>query len=172
MSIDDTNFMQQAMLQAAKAIANGELPFGAVVVNPSNAVLGVGPQMTKTHVTFHAEIVAMTLASIARGGNLQECTLYSTVEPCAMCSFIARQYEIKRVVIGLRSPLMGGYSQWPILQDQALNRSELGFVNMQFAEPPEVVFDCCTKEVWDQWYQWNAVAAVAMEVGGVLKGIE
>ena len=73
----------------------------------------------------------------ARGGNLveslvqlrrqirligeQRCTLYSNVEPCAMCSYCIRETRIRKVVYAIRSPIMGGHSKWRILQDPQIS---------------------------------------------------
>ena len=48
-------------------------------------------------------------------GNLRNCTLYTIVEPCPMCSFAIREARIGRVVFALKSPLMGGSSRWNVL---------------------------------------------------------
>jgi len=170
MTDSDAYFMRLAIAQAAQSIKNGELPFGSVVVNKAGQLIGAGAQHTKLQMTDHAEIMAMLQATPRYGDRLRDCTLYSTVEPCAMCSFIARQYEVSRVVFGLRSPLMGGVSHWQILADRQLNRSELGFLDLAFSAPPEIIGGCCEAEIWSQWYGWNFVAAAALELGGIFVG--
>src|SRR3974390_2160285 len=120
----DDDYMALAMRQADGAIQRGEQPFGAVIVDADGNPVSMAGQQVKTHPAYHAEIVA--LAAAGGPGKLQRHTLYSTVEPCPMCSFMARQCQVSRVVFGLWSPLMGGYTHWPILQDTKLNKSELG----------------------------------------------
>jgi tRNA(Arg) A34 adenosine deaminase TadA len=70
----------------------------------------------------HAEMVAMSAAQQRlRTRALHDCTLYSTVEPCAMCSYAIRESRIGRVIFGLHSPVMGGHSRWNILMDETLS---------------------------------------------------
>lgn len=118
----DEDCMRMAINQANLAVRRGEQPFGAVITLGGYLVSAAGQGVTKYGPTGHAEILAMNAAY-----SLDQATLYSTVEACAMCSFIARENNIKRVVYGLKSPIMGGCSHWPILQDTALNKSELAF---------------------------------------------
>ena len=75
--------------------------------------------------------------------SLDECTIYSTIEPCAMCSYAIRESRIGRVIFGLRSPVMGGNSRWNILTDAGLS-STLPEV---FASPPDVLSGCLHHEV-------------------------
>src|SRR5437879_10505079 len=73
-------------------------------------------------VTRHAEMVAISSAQKELGStSLDECTIYSTIEPCAMCSYAIRESRIGRVIFGLRSPVMGGNSRWNILTDAGLS---------------------------------------------------
>src|SRR5271163_3840867 len=68
----------------------------------------------------HAEIIAIAQARRTLAKKLlRDCTIYSTVEPCAMCSFVIRAAGIRRVVFALHSPVMGGMSRWDILQHQS-----------------------------------------------------
>ena len=86
---DDKFFMQQALAEARKALAEGEIPIGAVVVSPRGDIIGRGHNLTETlcDVTAHAEMQAITAAAESLGGKyLNECTLFVTVEPCVMCA--------------------------------------------------------------------------------------
>jgi tRNA(adenine34) deaminase len=65
----------------------------------------------------HAEMVVMSEAQRKLGRlRLRGCTLYTNVKPCAMCSWMAREYGIGRVVYSIKSPAMGGYSAFNVLR--------------------------------------------------------
>ena len=105
----DIQFMQQALALASLAANNGEVPVGAIVVKDgeiigrgSNAPIGMHDP------TAHAEIQAMREAA-ARLGNyrLVDCTLYVTLEPCAMCAGAIQHARIKKLVYGARDPKTG-----------------------------------------------------------------
>jgi tRNA(adenine34) deaminase len=168
----DEDFMRQAIALGDGGRAAGELPFGALVVNPSGTVIGASQQMTVRGKDYsqHAEVAAMAVAAAsfkAANGKLQGCTLYSTVEPCAMCSFIARQYEVARVVFGLKAPITGGVSHWHVLDDDTINKTVMGFLNMAFAAPPVIVPGVLVDEVMDGWARWNLIEAEALWAAGV-----
>src|ERR1700693_1757707 len=76
---------------------------------------------TARDVNRRAEVIAISKAQLAKGTALSDCTFYSTVEPCAQCSYAIREARIGKVVYGLRSPLMGGHSRWNILSDAKLS---------------------------------------------------
>lgn len=99
---DDNFYMRQALTEARKAEAEGEIPIGAVVVCRGN-IIARGHNLTETlrDVTAHAEMQSITAAADALGGKyLQECTLYVTVEPCVMCAGALGWSQIGRVVFG------------------------------------------------------------------------
>ena len=86
MTLDDTYFMKQALIEAGKAAERGEVPVGAVVVCKER-IIARAHNLTETlnDVTAHAEMQAVTAAANTLGGKyLNECTLYVTVEPCVM----------------------------------------------------------------------------------------
>jgi tRNA(adenine34) deaminase len=106
---NDLHFMQLALEQARAAQNDGEVPVGALVVKEGK-VIGVGrnqPIHSKDP-TAHAEIVALRAAAHAIGNyRLEGCTLYVTLEPCAMCAGAIFQARINRVVYGAPEPKMG-----------------------------------------------------------------
>ncbi len=98
----DEKFMQMALKEAKKALAEGEVPIGAVIVC-AGKVIASAHNLTETlhDVTAHAEMQAITMAADYLGGKyLTDCTLYVTVEPCVMCAGALGWSQISRVVFG------------------------------------------------------------------------
>src|SRR2546430_17582064 len=83
--------------------------------------------------------------------DLSGCTLYTTVEPCAMCSFPIRETRISRVVYAIGSPLMGGDSKWDVLGDTDMSRE----MPEAFGEAPEVVRGLMRREAANVWRELN-----------------
>ncbi len=103
MKRDDIFYMQEALREARRALEEGEIPIGAVVVSPRGDIVGRGHNLTETlrDVTAHAEMQALTAAADAIGGKyLTDCTLYVTVEPCIMCAGALGWAQVGRVVYG------------------------------------------------------------------------
>lgn len=107
----DTEWMQQALAQADRAEReDGEVPVGAVVVGPDGRLLGEGSNrnISDADPSAHAEIVAMRRAGQALGNHrLLGCTLYVTLEPCAMCAMAMVHARIQRVVYAASDPKTG-----------------------------------------------------------------
>lgn len=106
---DDNYFMRQALTEARKASAAGEIPVGAVVVC-NNSIIARTHNLTETlhDVTAHAEMQAITAASEYLGGKyLTDCTLYVTVEPCVMCAGAIGWSQLGRLVYGASDPKRG-----------------------------------------------------------------
>ena len=105
----DSYFMKEALKEAQKAYEKGEIPIGAVVVK-DNQIIGRGHNLreTKKDPTLHAEMIAIRKASKKLGGwRLVGCTLYVTIEPCAMCAGTLINARVERLVIGAMDPKMG-----------------------------------------------------------------
>lgn len=105
----DADFMQQALAQARAAAAAGEVPVGAVVVRQGQVIAtGRNAPVAAADPTAHAEIVALRAAAQALGNyRLDECELFVTLEPCAMCSGAMLHARLKRVVFGAADPKTG-----------------------------------------------------------------
>lgn len=100
---DDLIFMQTALSLAREAASCGEVPVGAVVVDPQGAIIGRGfNQPIRQHdPTAHAEIMALrNAAQHLANYRLPGCTLYVTLEPCAMCAGAMLHARLARVVFG------------------------------------------------------------------------
>ena len=98
----DERYMQMALDEAHQAYEAGEIPIGAVIVC-KDRVISRAYNLTETlcDVTAHAEMQAITAAANTLGGKyLTECTLYVTVEPCAMCAGAIGWAQIPRIVYG------------------------------------------------------------------------
>jgi len=67
--------------------------------------------------------------------RLRNCSLYTTVEPCAMCSWAIREAGIGRVVFAIGSPVMGGLTRWKLLDDERLSQAMPFF----FRQAPDVI---------------------------------
>jgi tRNA(adenine34) deaminase len=123
---NDQYWMGKALEQAQKAFDSGEVPVGAVVVH-RNRIVGRGHNRTEqTGRPFeHAEVVAMWDAVGALGKKtLDDCVLYSTVEPCVMCIGAALLARVPRVIFGAREPATGACeSVFSIPNEPALEHS-------------------------------------------------
>jgi tRNA(adenine34) deaminase len=132
----DAVMMRRCIALAQSARQIGEYPFAALIARRGEFICeSLNMVKVEGDVTRHAEMVAIASAQKKlRATNLDDCTLYSTIEPCAMCSYAIRETRIRRVVFSLRSPVMGGNSRWNVLTDSNLS-SALPEV---FAPPPIV----------------------------------
>ena len=105
----DDHFMKLAYQEAQKAFDMDEVPVGAVIVC-DNQVIAKAHNMTEAlnDVTAHAEMQAFTMAANFLGGKfLNECTLYVTLEPCAMCAGASYWARLKKVVIAAKDDKRG-----------------------------------------------------------------
>jgi len=105
----DITFMRQALVLAARARGEGEVPVGALVVKDGK-ILGKGynAPISSNDPTAHAEIQALREASMALGNyRLEGCWLYVTLEPCAMCAGAIMHARIARLVYGASDPKTG-----------------------------------------------------------------
>jgi tRNA(adenine34) deaminase len=99
---DDDYFMGEALREARKAEAEGEIPVGAVVVAGEKVIARAHNQTELLHdVTAHAEMLAITAAAEHLGAKyLTGCTLFVTLEPCVMCAGALGWSQVERIVYG------------------------------------------------------------------------
>jgi tRNA(adenine34) deaminase len=124
----DRRYMQIALGLAERALGSEDVPVGAIVVH-RDRVIGRGwNQREKLHdPTAHAEMIAITAAAEHMGRwRLDDCTLYVTLEPCAMCAGAVVLARIARVVYGATDPKAGACgSLYRIPEDPRLNHRAL-----------------------------------------------
>jgi len=116
--------MRLALQEATRAGEEGEIPVGAVLVSDGQVIArGRNRPITLSDPTAHAEILALREGA-AKVGNyrLPDCTLYVTIEPCAMCAGALLQARVRRLVFGVEDPKAGGVrSLYFLLEDERLN---------------------------------------------------
>lgn len=105
----EEKYMKEALKQAKKAYALGEVPIGCVIVHEGKIIgRGYNRRNTDKNTLAHAEITAINKASKVIGDwRLEECTLYVTLEPCQMCAGAIVQARISEVVMGCMNPKAG-----------------------------------------------------------------
>ena len=116
--------MTRALQEAEKALERNEVPIGAVVVY-QNKIIGKGFNQTESlqDPTAHAEMVAISAAAnFLQSWRLQNCSLYVTLEPCAMCAGAIVLSRVSQLVFGASDPKAGACgSLRNIVQDARLN---------------------------------------------------
>ena len=119
---EDIRLMREALLKAHEAFARGDVPVGAVIIN-NNKIIGAGSNIKTHDPTAHAEMQDIREAcSNLNSWNLNNCTLYVTLEPCAMCAGACVNARLARVVFGAYDYKAGaGGTLYNILQDTRLN---------------------------------------------------
>ncbi len=108
-AVDDAAWMRLALDEAMRAARAGEVPVGAVIVSGGAPIVRAANAMVGARdATAHAELVALSAAAAALGtSRLAGCTLYVTLEPCAMCAGGIVLARVDRVVFGAWDPKAG-----------------------------------------------------------------
>jgi len=117
--------MAQALLLAESALADDDVPVGAIVIDPDGTIIGRGRNTRERDgdPTGHAEIVAIREAAAVRGEwRLEGCTLVVTLEPCTMCAGAIVSARLERLVFGAFDDKAGAVgSLWDVVRDRRLN---------------------------------------------------
>ncbi len=126
-----TSFMAQAIAEAERAAARGEVPVGAVLVEAvSGKVLAASGNRTVelNDPTAHAEMLVLRAAAQAKGrARLDDCDLYVSLEPCAMCAAAMSLAHVRRLYFGAYDPKGGAVEHGPrwFQQPTCLHRPEI-----------------------------------------------
>ncbi|KAF7580597.1 Cytosine deaminase [Clavispora lusitaniae] len=109
MPFDDKLGMQIAFEEAQKGYAEGGIPIGGALIHEDGTILGRGHNMRiqKNSATLHGEISTLENAGRLPGGVYKNCTMYTTLSPCHMCSGACLMYGVKRVVLGENENFVG-----------------------------------------------------------------
>ena len=149
--LTDIDFMRLALAQATAAAEAGEVPVGAVIVQGGKVIAtGRNSPIAGHDPTAHAEIVALRAAAKLLGNyRLPGCTLYVTLEPCAMCSGAMLHARLERVVFGAFDAKTG-------TAGSVVNLFEQPRLNHQTALLGEVLADECAALLKDFFGQRRA----------------
>lgn len=143
MKEEDYNYMKKAMYEAEKSLFHNGIPIGAVLVK-NGKILGKGHNrlLQDISVILHAEMDCFENAGRLRGSDYRECTLYTTLSPCEMCSGTILLYKIPRVVIGENTTLKG--------PEEYLMDSGVEIVNLDLDECKELIGNFIEEnpEIW------------------------
>jgi tRNA(adenine34) deaminase len=118
------HYMRMAFMEAQAALAENEVPVGAVIVHRSRIIAAAHNQREQLRdPTAHAEMIAITQAAESLGSwRLEGCALYVTLEPCPMCAGAILQARVPIVVFGASDPKAGAVqSLFTMLSDARLN---------------------------------------------------
>jgi tRNA(adenine34) deaminase len=117
--------MRAALEEARASLPSGDVPIGAVVLDPTGSVIGRGHNVRERDgdPTGHAELVAVRRAADAVGQwRLSGCTLVVTLEPCTMCAGAIVLARLDRLIFGAYDPKAGAVgSLWDVVRDRRLN---------------------------------------------------
>jgi len=108
--------MQHALTLAQAAAGLGEVPVGAIIVDSAGALIATAHNEVESRrdPTAHAELLCIQRALSVRGDKfLEGCTLYVTLEPCAMCAGAIAHARLSRLVFGAYDPKSGGTDHGP-----------------------------------------------------------
>ncbi|HEY4232768.1 MAG TPA: tRNA adenosine(34) deaminase TadA [Lacipirellulaceae bacterium] len=117
-------YMRLALREAEAALAENEVPIGAVIAHAGRVIAAAHNQREQLHdPTAHAEMIAITQAAEVLGSwRLEDTTMYVTLEPCAMCAGAIVLARMPRVVYGATDPKAGAVaSLYRLLEDARLN---------------------------------------------------
>ena len=162
----DGAMMARCIELSREAAGKGEYPFGTVIACDGRIVAeAINTTNRGRDVSRHAEAIALAEAQQTVGREqLRRCTLYSNIEPCAMCAYCIREAWVGRVVYALASPVMGGLSKWNILRDDGLSDR----IPEVFGSVPEVVSGLLLDEAQQAWRDWSPFTWEMIKLRGLL----
>lgn len=132
---EHTPFMRRCIELSEIARQRGDSPVGSVLVQDGK-IIAEGIEGGKTHrdITYHAEIEAIRQATEKLNSqDLSACTMYTTHEPCIMCSYVIRHTRISRIVMAVTTGDIGGSSSaYPLLTDTTIKK---------WGPPPELIME-------------------------------
>jgi len=142
--VDSNNKFMQICIEIAKiALESGNPPVGAIIVF-NDKILGIGVESGKStgDITNHAEILAVKdTISNGKGKLLKESVMYTTHEPCIMCSYVIRHYKIPKIVYSLPVDFIGGdTSKFSVLKTEHVPK---------WGKTPEIVSGICELDSQD-----------------------
>jgi tRNA(adenine34) deaminase len=163
----DLAMMAHCIELSRLAISQREFPFACVICKDGEIVAESTNRVKRdADVTRHSEMIAMSGAQKKLGKKLRGCTLYTNVEPCAMCSYCIRETRISRVVYAIRSPIMGGFSKWKLLQDRELSSR----IPEIFGKAPFVAGGVLEREAEAVWSDWHPLIWRILKFRGCFGG--
>jgi tRNA(adenine34) deaminase len=162
----DLKMMRRCVGLSAEAVRANELPFACVICKDGEVIVETTNRvMRDADVTRHAEIIAVSEAQRVLGRkDLSDCTLYSNVEPCPMCSFPIRETRISRVVYSISSPMMGGFSKWDVLSDREIS----DVMPQVFGRAPDISAGLMYRDAAAVWRSWNPLFWFGIRLRGCL----
>ena len=142
---NDAYFMQEAIKEAEKSLADGGIPIGAVLVKDDEIISrGHNRLIQNDSVILHAEMDAIENAGRLNYEDYIKCTLYTTLSPCPMCAGAVILYNILRVVIGENITLMGAENFLKC------NGVDVVVLNDLKCRDLFLKFSCNNSEIWDE----------------------
>ena len=142
---NDAYFMQEAIKEAEKSLADGGIPIGAVLVMDDEIISrGHNRLIQNDSVILHAEMDAIENAGRLNYEDYIKCTLYTTLSPCPMCAGAVILYNIPRVVIGENTTLMGAENFLKC------NGVDVVVLNDLKCRDLFLKFSCNNSEIWDE----------------------
>ena len=142
---NDAYFMQEAIKEAEKSLADGGIPIGAVLVKDDEIISrGHNRLIQNDSVILHAEMDAIENAGRLNYEDYIKCTLYTTLSPCPMCAGAVILYNILRVVIGENTTLMGAENFLKC------NGVDVVVLNDLKCRDLFLKFSCNNSEIWDE----------------------
>lgn len=137
---EDEDFMHACIELALIAQQRGDPPVGAVLVRDGHVIAkGIEGGRTYNDITYHAEVEAIRQATtLLNSQDLSEYTLYTTHEPCILCSYVIRHTKIHTIVMALTTGEIGGMSsRYPLLSDDSIKK---------WGAPPTLITGILEKE--------------------------